>query len=125
MQIDPDVLDAIRSAEVDGPALRLRGRLDRKLYERVNLALHAVGGAWDRYRGAHIFPVAAVTAVAGLLATGQVITDAERGYYPTPEPIVEQLLDLAELEVGCEALEPSAGRGAIAEAAAARGAIVD
>ncbi|MGR3872659.1 hypothetical protein ACUXZZ_29390 [Streptomyces graminifolii] len=125
MQIDPDVLDAIRSAEVHGLELRLRGQLDRKLYERVNLALHAVGGTWDRYRRAHIFPGAAVTAVAGLLATGQVITDVERGYYPTPGPIVEQLLDLAELEVGCEALEPSAGRGAIAEAAAARGAIVD
>lgn len=125
MQIDPDVLDAIRSAEVDGPALRLRGQLDRKLYERVNLALHAVGGTWNRYKRAHIFPVAAATAIAGLLATGQVITDADRGYYPTPEPIVEQLLDLAELEVGCEALEPSAGRGAIAEAAAARGVIVD
>jgi predicted RNA methylase len=125
MQIDPDVLDVISSAEVDGSALRLRGQLDRNLYERVNLALHAVGGTWNRYRRAHIFPVAAVTAVAGLLATGQVVTDAECGYYPTPEPIVEQLLDLAELEVGCEALEPSAGRGAIAEAAAACGVIVD
>ncbi|KFF98058.1 hypothetical protein IQ62_27515 [Streptomyces scabiei] len=59
MQIDPDVLGAIRSAELDGPALRLRGQLDRKLYERVNLALHAVGGTWDRYKRAHIFPVAA------------------------------------------------------------------
>lgn len=95
MQIDPDVLDAIRSAEVDGPAFRLRGQLDRNPYERVNLALHAVGGTWYRYKRAHVFPVAAVTAVAGLLATGQVITDAERGYYPTPEPIVEQLLDLS------------------------------
>ncbi|MFM9499563.1 hypothetical protein ACKI1Q_38965 [Streptomyces galilaeus] len=125
MQIDPDVLDAIRSAEVDGPEFRLRGQLDRKLYERVSLALHAVGGTWNRYKRAHIFPVAAAPAVAGLLATGQVITDADRGYFPTPQPIVEQVLDLAELEVGCEALEPSAGRGAIAEAAAARGVIVD
>lgn len=32
---------------------------------------------------------------------------------------------LAELKAGCEVLEPSAGRGAIAEAAAARGAVVD
>lgn len=114
MQIDPDVLDGIRSAEVDGQELRLRGQLDRKLYERGNLALHAVGGTWNRYRRAHVFPVPAVTDVAGLLATGQVIADADRGCYPTPEPIAEQLLDLAELEVCCEALEPSAGGGAIA-----------
>ncbi|MDX3242476.1 class I SAM-dependent methyltransferase [Streptomyces sp. ME18-1-4] len=125
MKIDTDVLKAIRSATVDGLTLRLNGKLDRKLYDRVNLALQAVGGTWNRYQRAHIFPFAAADAIAGLLATGEVITDVDRGYFPTPKPLVEQLLDLAELEAGCEVLEPSAGRGAIAEAAAARGAVVD
>ncbi|MFJ3229893.1 hypothetical protein [Streptomyces sp. NPDC086787] len=125
MKIDPDVLDVIRAATVDGPALRLNGQLDRKLYERVNLALHAVGGVWHRYKKAHIFTIDAADAIAGLLSTGEVITDVDRGYFPTPKPTVERLLDLAELEPGCEVLEPSAGRGAIAEAVAARGAIVD
>ncbi|MFJ4684739.1 hypothetical protein [Streptomyces sp. NPDC088789] len=125
MQIDPDVLHVLRAATVDGPALRLNGRLDRKLYERVNLALHAVGGVWHRYKKAHIFTIDAAEAVAGLLATGEVITDVDRGFYPTPQPTVERLLDLAELEPGHEVLEPSAGRGAIAEAVAARGSIVD
>ncbi|MFI5792370.1 class I SAM-dependent methyltransferase [Streptomyces sp. NPDC051677] len=95
------------------------------MYDRVNLALQAVGGTWNRYQRAHIFPFAAADAIAGLLATGEVITDVDRGYFPTPKPLVEQLLDLAELEAGCEVLEPSAGRGAIAKAAAARGAVVD
>lgn len=125
MQIDPDVIDAIRSATADGPALRLNGQLERKLYERVNLALHAVGGVWHRYKKAHVFTIDAAEAIAGLLATGEVITDVDQGFYPTPEPTVERLLDLAELEPGCEVLEPSAGRGAIAEAVAARRAIVD
>ncbi|MGW0009930.1 class I SAM-dependent methyltransferase [Streptomyces tendae] len=125
MQIDPDVLDVLRAASVDGPALRLNGQLDRKLYERVNFALQALGGAWHRYKKAHIFTIDAADAIAGLLATGEVITDVDRGFYPTPQPTVERLLDLAELEPGCEVLEPSAGRGAIAEAVAARGAIVD
>lgn len=125
MKIDTDVLKAIRSATVDGLTLRLNGTLDRKLYDRVNLALQAVGGTWNRYQRAHIFPFAAADAIAGLLATGEVITDVDRGYFPTPKPLVEQLLDLAELEAGCEVLEPSAGRGAIAKAAAARGAVVD
>ncbi|MDF9812984.1 hypothetical protein [Streptomyces sp. SPB162] len=48
MKIDPDVLDVLRAATVDGPALRLNGQLERKLYERVNLALHALGGVWHR-----------------------------------------------------------------------------
>jgi predicted RNA methylase len=125
VKIDTDVLKAIRSATVDGLTLRLNGTLDRKLYDRVNLALQAVGGTWNRYQRAHIFPFAAADAIAGLLATGEVITDVDRGYFPTPKPVVEQLLDLAELQAGCEVLEPSAGRGAIAKAAAARGAVVD
>ncbi|MFE7129372.1 class I SAM-dependent methyltransferase [Streptomyces sp. NPDC057638] len=125
MQIDSDVLDVIRSGTVEGAELRLPGELDRKLYQRVNLALAAVGGKWDRYKRAHLFPLDAVDAIAGLLATGEVIADADRGYYPTPQPVVEQLLELACLEPGCEVLEPSAGRGAIAEPAAAQGAIVD
>jgi predicted RNA methylase len=125
MKIDPDVLEVLRAASVDGPELRLNGQLDRKLYERVNLALHAVGGRWHRYRKAHVFTVDAADAVAGMLATGEVLTDADRGFYATPKPTVERLLDLAELEPGCEVLEPSAGRGAIAEAVAARGAVVD
>ncbi|MFF1542518.1 hypothetical protein [Streptomyces sp. NPDC058291] len=125
MQIDPDVLDVLHAATVDGPALRLNGQLDRKLYERVNLALHAAGGVWHRFKKAHIFTTDAADAIAGLLATGEVVTDADRGFYPTPQPTVERLLELAELEAGCEVLEPSAGRGAIAEAVAACGAIVD
>ncbi|MXM62103.1 SAM-dependent methyltransferase [Streptomyces sp. HUCO-GS316] len=125
MKIDPDILEVIRAATVEGQALRLAGELDRKLYERTNLVLNAVGGTWNRYQRAHLFPGEAADAIAGLLATGEVTTDAERGYYPTPAPVVEQLLDMAELEPGCEMLEPSAGRGAIAEPAVARGAIVD
>lgn len=125
MRIDPDVLDVIKSATADGPALRLPGQLDTKLYQRTNLALSAVGGKWNRYKRAHLFPIDAADAIAGLLTTGEVTTDADRGYYPTPEPIVEQLLELADLEPGCEILEPSAGRGAIAEPASSAGAIVD
>ncbi|MFJ4939781.1 hypothetical protein ACIP8U_38810 [Streptomyces pseudovenezuelae] len=56
MKIDTDVLKAIRSATVDGLTLRLNGTLDRKLYDRVNLALRAVGGNWNRYQRAHVFP---------------------------------------------------------------------
>ncbi|MGW6395900.1 class I SAM-dependent methyltransferase [Streptomyces sp. NPDC055103] len=125
MRIDPDVLDVIRSSTTEGPVLHLPGQLDSKLYQRVNLALSAVGGRWDRYQRAHLFPIDAADAVAGILNTGEVTTDDERGWYPTPAPIVDQLLELADLTPGCEVLEPSAGRGAIAEPAAARGAVVD
>ncbi|MFE4305721.1 hypothetical protein ACFRR6_06670 [Streptomyces sp. NPDC056891] len=120
MRIDPDVLEVIGSATAKGPALYLPGQLDIKLYQRVNLALGAVGGKWSRSKQAHLFPVDAADAVALLLNTGEVTTDDERGWYPTPAPIVDRLLELADLTPGYEVLEPSAGRGAIAGPAAAR-----
>lgn len=125
MQIDPDVLDVIRSATAAGAELRLPDQLEPKMYKRTDLVLRAAGGRWDRYQRAHLFHGEAAGIVAELLATGRVITDDDRGYFPTPQPIVDRLLDLAEIEPGCELLEPSAGREAIAKAAFSRGAVVD
>ncbi|WP_327413904.1 methyltransferase domain-containing protein [Streptomyces sp. NBC_01233] len=125
MKIDADVLDAIRAARCDGSALFLSGQLADRLYQRVNLALSAVGGKWDRWKRAHVFPANAADAVAGLLAEGEVTTDAERGYFPTPAALVDEILDLADLSAGHEVLEPSAGTGAMAERVADRGGVVD
>jgi hypothetical protein len=38
------------------------------------------------------------------------------GYFPTPAPLIEMMLEVAEIEPGCTVLEPSAGGGAIADA---------
>lgn len=47
------------------------------------------------------------------------------GYFPTPKPMVEDLLDRANIEPGMKVLEPSAGKGNIAEALRDTGAEVD
>ncbi|MFE3992282.1 class I SAM-dependent methyltransferase [Streptomyces goshikiensis] len=125
MKIDADVLEAIRAARCEGSALYLSGQLEGRLYQRVNLALSAVGGRWDRRKRGHMFSANAADAIAGLLAEGEVTTDAERGYFPTPTELVDEILDLADLQAGHEVLEPSAGTGAIAERIAERGGVVD
>lgn len=125
MRIDPEVLAVLKAAGTDGCAFTLHSQLDPALYARVNLVLSAVGGKWNRGQRAHIFPGDAADAIAGILVTGEVTTDAERGYFPTPASIVERLLDMAEIAADMLVLEPSAGRGAIAERAADRGAVVD
>ncbi|MFF7613555.1 class I SAM-dependent methyltransferase [Streptomyces lavendulae] len=125
MKIDADVLDVIRSARCAGPALYLGGQLEDSLYRRVNLTLAAVGGKWNRWKSGHFFPVEAADAVAGLLAEGEVTTDAERGYFPTPPALVDEILDLADIQAGQEVLEPSAGTGAMAQRIADRGGVVD
>lgn len=131
MQIPPDVLTAIRDrAATDGPRLTLTGpRFDPRLYQRVNEVLEAVGGRWTASVQAHVFPIDAAEAIAPVLESGQVVTLREKRqsaqYFPTPTPIVERLVELADLQPGLEVLEPSAGSGAIAAAVAERGAVVD
>jgi predicted RNA methylase len=130
MKVPPEVLQALREAVTDGPRLVLSGsRMDPKAYQRVNEVLEAVGGRWEKNDGAHLFPVDAAEAIAPVLASGEVVTLREKRtqaqYFPTPAPIVSRVLDLADLESGMEVLEPSAGSGAIAGEAAARGCVVD
>jgi predicted RNA methylase len=76
-----------------------------------------------------VFPVDAAEAIAPVLETGQVVTLREKRqqaqYFPTPAAVVQRLIELADVQPGMEALEPSAGSGAIATAAADHGAVVD
>lgn len=130
MNISPDVMLALRNATTDGAHLVLTGpRMDPKLYQRVNEVLEAVGGRWTTGMQAHVFPVDAAQALAPVLESGQVVTLREKRqssqYFPTPGAIVQRIVDLAGIEPGMEVLEPSAGSGAIATAAAKAGAVVD
>lgn len=131
MNIPQDILTVIRQRAVtNGQRLVFSGpRLDPKTYQQINEILEAVGGRWTSREGAHLFPVDAAEALAPVLATGQVVTLRQKRqqaqYFPTPTPVVNRLLDLAQLQPGMQVLEPSAGSGAIASAAAARGAVVD
>ena len=130
MKIPNNVLDALRAAETSGPHLRLTGpRMDAKLYQRVNEVLEAVGGQWTKAVGAHVFAADAAAAVAPAIASGHVVTLREKRqdaqYFPTPAPVVQRLIELADLAPGMVVLEPSAGTGAIAIAIAATGASVD
>ncbi|MFI8091509.1 class I SAM-dependent methyltransferase [Streptomyces sp. NPDC086080] len=131
MRIPTDVLAVLSDrTKTDGHRLVLVGpRLTPVLYRRVNEVLEAVGGRWTKTEGAHLFPVDAAEALASVLTTGEVVTLGEKRtqaqYFPTPDPVVGRLIALADLEPGMTVLEPSAGSGAIATAAVARGAIVD
>jgi protein-L-isoaspartate O-methyltransferase len=89
------------------------GRLSREMYVSVNEALAALGGKWNRKTGGHLFSTDPRPQLAGLAQNGEmeVVKD---GYFPTPAPVVEQMIAEAELEPGQLVLEPSAGTGHIA-----------
>ncbi|MDX3232941.1 methyltransferase [Streptomyces sp. ME19-01-6] len=126
MKVTTDVLAVLDRAETDGNALRLTGQLDRKLYVATNKVLELAGGKWNRKAKAHLFDADAADAIEQVILTGEVVSTKQQfGYFPTPAPVVEQLIDLADLSPGMDVLEPSAGRGAIALPIADLGVFVE
>lgn len=126
MKVENDVLAVLSRAETNGNSLVLTGQLDRKLYERVNKVLEAAGGKWNRKAKAHIFDGEAAERAEQIMLTGSVeVPKDEFNFFSTPPAVVQRLLELADVRCGMRALEPSAGRAAIAEPLADAGCIVD
>lgn len=120
MRIDAEVLKVIGAANVEGNKLFLTGQLDRNLYQRTDKVLQAAGGKWNRGQKAHVFDSCAESRIQQMLISGDIVIPQDFGYYPTPEPVVQMLMDLADVQPGMLCLEPSAGQGAIACALAMR-----
>lgn len=118
MRVDNEVLAVLSRSQTEGNALTLVGQLDRRLYERTNKVLEAAGGKWNRKAKAHVFDSDAADAIEQIILTGEITIPQDFGYFPTPAPIVERLLEIADIEPGMLVLEPSAGQGNIAKAVA-------
>lgn len=116
MRIANDVLATLGAAETAGSALKLTGRLDRSLYERTNKVLEAAGGKWNRKAQAHLFNGEAADRIDQIILSGEITMPQDFGYFPTPRPVVDRLVELADLLRIHNVLEPSAGRGNIARA---------
>jgi hypothetical protein len=112
-----DIIAAMEWTELDGKiAGKLTcGQLDRATYVATNKALEAMGGKWNRKAQAHLFPTDPRPNVEGLLGDGSLTVEKD-GYFVTPEPIGTQMAQLANLRIGLNVLEPSAGTGELVEA---------
>lgn len=115
MNVSNQVLKVLSGVRIEGKNLFLEEALDRKLYTETNKVLEAAGGKWNRKAKAHVFGDDPAEVIDRVILTGQ-ITSAknEYGYFPTPKPIVDRMIDRAQIESGMRVLEPSAGQGAIA-----------
>ena len=116
VQIDDQVKDVLQGAQVEGNLIRITQQLDRDLYVRVNKVLEALGGKWNRGMRGHVFAEPAADKLAQALGTGKAV-DIKKSYefFPTPGHVVMTMLNLAPPSAGMKILEPSAGRGAIAD----------
>lgn len=115
LRFDDDVLAIIRAMDwQDGGKLGILmcGQLDRKLYQRVNKALAAMGGKWNRSKGGHTFPLDPRPRVEGLIESGALTVERD-GFFETPPEVVTCMVGL--IWPAGRVLEPSAGLGAIAD----------
>jgi predicted RNA methylase len=114
--VEDAVVAILARCEVTDGLVVLPEQLDRSHYDAVNKVLTALGGKWNRRRGGHVFPAA--QPIADEVATiidGKVLKRTLTGYVPTPPALAAQLVALADVRAEHLVLEPSAGRGAIAD----------
>lgn len=123
VNVPDDVADVLRRMTFDGVVAKLPpGQLDRKLYEKVNAVLTAIGGKWNRNAGGHVFPFDPQGFISDALGTGKAVHRKKAlQFFETPEPLAQRMADLAKIGTGNLVLEPSAGTGRLARAAIEKG----
>jgi phospholipid N-methyltransferase len=114
--IPQEILAILSNVQIESNGVKIQGRLDRKLYQSVNVVLENLGGKWNRQTQSHIFTDDPTKTLEHVLLTGRYTRLDKCGFFPTPPALVSRLLELAEIEAGHYVLEPSAGGGNIADA---------
>lgn len=126
MRVEQNILEILERSALDGAMLRLPAtQLDRPTYQAVNKVIEAAGGKWNRHKRAHMFDGDAIETIEPILLTGEyTLTKQDFGQFDSPPAIVARMIELSGVAPGMATLEPSAGVGNIALAAAAKGAEV-
>lgn len=116
-----DVLEVLKEARAEGEYVYLpKQQLDRKLYSSINDVLKALGGRWiGGSRRAHRFDSEAEEILYAITTTGRFTHPSDLGFFPTPVALINRLLAKALLRPGTHVIEPQAGQGGLACAAAA------
>ena len=117
MKISDEILSILSRCTVDGNTLYLPDeQLDRKTYTAVNKCLVNIGGKWNRKAKGHVFDHDPSDDLDSMLLTGEIV-DMKKVYqfFPTPKEVAQQMCQMAELDKTCIVLEPSCGRGDLAD----------
>lgn len=121
--LDADTRIIIARMTIDGCVAKLPPeQLDRPTYEKVNRALTALGGKWNRSKGGHVFPESPQLLLDRAAGEGTAVDKKKlfNAFY-TPTPIANRAAQLANIRTGNRILEPSAGEGALIRAANSAG----
>ena len=117
MKVENEVINILSNSDIVDNFLFLpKEPLERNLYVAVNKVLEAINGKWNRKIKGHIFNESPKEILEEILLTGE-YTDQKKEFqfFETPKNIVTQMLELANIQKNETVLEPSAGKGAIAQ----------
>ena len=102
MKINPEVINVIKSSQVQDNTLRLpEGKMERKLYEQVSKLLKEMGGKWSSAKKIFVFQEDVAETLADIIAIGEYTPDRKTfQYFPTPLPLAEQVVSRADIQPG-------------------------
>ena len=117
MNIEKPILEIIEQGNTVGNLYYLPNvQLDRKIYLAVNKVLENLGGKWNRKQKAHVFESDISDRIDNVLLTGSVVDPKkEFQFFETPPELAKRLVEMANIQPLETVLEPSAGKGAIAQ----------
>lgn len=116
MRVDNEVMTVIANSRIEGFVLFLPDQLERKLYLKVAKCLELMGGKWNRGAQGHVFEDEPDQSIETMLLTGT-LEDTKKlfQFFPTPRELAERVCDLAHITTKSKVLEPSCGRGDLAD----------
>ena len=117
MRIKENIMDILAECRAEGNVVYLPERqLERADYEAVNKVLSALGGKWNRKAKGHVFDYEPEAALEEVVLSGE-FSDVKKEFqfFETPEELAVKLCDMAEITPDCSVVEPSVGKGRIAD----------
>lgn len=117
MKIDNDVIDVLKTSRAEKNMLFIDAKLERDLYLKVNKVLKLMQGKWSSAKHATLFPKDVEDILQEIIITGEYVSEKkEFQFYETPTELAKRMVEMANiLPWGENCLEPSAGKGNIAQ----------
>jgi len=117
-RIPVDVQGVLNGLSVVDNEVKIVSRLAPKLYAKVNDVLNTIGGKWNTHRQAHVFTENPQSMIDELIANGEIFTFKDFEFFYTPPAVIPLVMAKAGIRPGMRGMEPNAGGGALAMAAA-------
>lgn len=91
------------------------GKVDKHVQQKAESVLKALGGVWSKEDYCWLFDYDALSTIQAVCAAGHIPEQKSHQYYPTPEDVAKDAVELAEIGLDHDCLEPSAGQGGLAD----------